>query len=112
MDDPRDLTLADMAALRDLDEEGDGDVFDALVGVEIAPNRRAAVEKLAADQGGKIVVSYLTMGAYDRITVLDMPDGEAMARFALGLGALGNLRTTTLRGFPDQEGQELIASLP
>ncbi len=35
MDDPRDLTLADMAALRDLDEEGDGDVFDALVGVEI-----------------------------------------------------------------------------
>ncbi len=52
------------------------------------------------------------MGAYDQITVLDMPDGEAMARFALGLGALGIQRTTTLRGFPDKEGQELIASLP
>ncbi len=32
-DDPRDLTLADMAALSDL--HGDGDVFDALLGVEI-----------------------------------------------------------------------------
>ncbi len=35
MDDPRDLTLADLAALRDLYDAGDGDVFDALVGVEI-----------------------------------------------------------------------------
>ena len=85
---------------------------EGIKGIKDAPNRRAAAEKLAADQGGKIVVSYLTMGAYDRITVLDMPDGEAMARFALGLGALGIQRTTTLRGFPDQEGQELIASLP
>ena len=96
--------MATFIILSNLTDEG-------IKGIKDAPNRRAAVEKLVDEVGGKIVASYLTMGAYDRITVLDMPDGEAMARFALAFGAMGIHRTTTLRGFPDEEGQALIASL-
>ena len=97
--------MATFIMLSNLTDEG-------IKGIKDAPNRRAAVEKLVSEVGGKIVTSYLTMGSYDRITILDMPDGEAMARFALAFGAMGFQRTTTLRGFPDKEGQELIASMP
>ena len=66
-------------------------------------DRKAAVEKLVGDFGGEIKSSYLTMGRYDRVMVLDFPDDETMAKFALSFGALGLARTNTLRAFVDDE---------
>ena len=81
-------------------------------GVKEAPKRREAAQKMIADLGGSIVNSYLTMGMYDRILIVDFPDGEAAAKCALGFGRTGNMRTTTLRGFNDEDSMRIINDVP
>lgn len=80
-------------------------------GIKDAPNRRAAAEKMIADLGGTVVQNYLTMGSYDRVMTIDLPDDAAAAKCALGFGAFGNVRTTTLRAFDADETMAIVGSL-
>jgi len=43
---------------------------------------------------------------------LDMPSGEAMAKFVTAVAASGNARTTTVRGFTPEEFAKLAAEAP
>ena len=54
---------------------------------------------------------YLTMGEYDMVAVVEAPDDAVLARFALMLAAGGNLKTRTLKAFPELAYREIIASL-
>ncbi len=74
--------------------------------------RHDAAHSLAASLGGKLVSVYVTTGQYDVVATLDMPDGDAMTKFALSVGARGQARTTTVRAFPIEEISEIVASLP
>ncbi len=74
--------------------------------------RHDAAHSLAASLGGKLVSAYVTTGQYDVVATLDMPDGDAMTKFALSVGARGQARTTTVRAFPIEEISEIVASLP
>ena len=69
-------------------------------------------QSLAASLGGKIVSTYITTGQYDVVVTLDMPDGDAMTKFALSVGARGQARTTTVRAFPPEEISQIVSSLP
>ena len=80
--------------------------------VKDSPNRLDAAKALAKDLGGEFKQTYLTLGGHDLVAILDLPDDEAAARFGLRVGSLGNIRTTTLRAFAENEYRELIASLP
>ena len=71
---------------------------DGVAGIKDSPNRRKQAEDLAEKCGVNIVANYLTMGSYDRVGIVEAPDGEAVARFALALGGLGFLSTTTPPG--------------
>ena len=44
--------------------------------------------------------------------VVDFPDGDAAAKFALGWGKRGLSRTITLRGRDTEEADALIAGAP
>ncbi len=68
-------------------------------------------QSLAASLGGKIVSTYITTGQYDVVAVLDMPEGDAMVKFALSIGARGQARTTTVRAFPHEEISQIVSSL-
>ena len=74
--------------------------------------RHDAAHSLAASLGGKIVGAYVTTGQYDVVAILDMPEGDAMAKFALSIGARGQARTTTVRAFPYEEISQIVSSLP
>ena len=74
--------------------------------------RHDAAHSLAASVGGEIVGAYVTTGQYDVVAVLNMPDGDAMAKFALSIGARGQARTTTVRAFPYEEISKIASSLP
>ena len=90
-----------------------GNLTDAgIKDIKNAPQRRAAAEQLVGDLGGTIKANWLTMGIYDRIMVVDFPDGDAAAKFSLATGSRGNLRTTTLRGFEGDEAMAIIAATP
>ena len=54
---------------------------------------------------------YLTMGEFDMVVVAEAPDDAVAARFAMMLGQAGNVRTRTLKAFPELAYREIIASL-
>jgi hypothetical protein len=62
--------------------------------------------------GGKLVSAYVTTGQYDVVLTLDMPNGEAMAKFASAVSGSGNERTTTVRGYTPDEFSKLVAEAP
>ncbi len=80
--------------------------------VKASPKRLRAAKRLAKDCGVKFRSFHMTLGQYDIVVSVEAPDDEAVARFALALGSAGNVRTTTLKGFTEQEYQKIIGSLP
>ena len=80
--------------------------------VKASPKRLRAAKRLAKDCGVKFKSFHMTLGQYDIIVSVEAPNDEAVARFALALGSAGNVRTTTLKGFTEQEYQKIIESLP
>jgi uncharacterized protein with GYD domain len=86
-------------------ERGAADIMDARAG-------RAAGKKAAAAMGVKWKQSYLMMGEYDVMVILEAPDDETMARFALIGGMTGAVTTRTMRAFTEAEANKLIESLP
>ncbi len=81
-------------------------------GVKASPKRLRAAKRLAKDCWVKFRSFHMTLGQYDIIVSVEAPKDEAVARFALALGSAGNVRTTTLKGFTEQEYQKIIGSLP
>ncbi len=80
--------------------------------VKDAPKRSQAARDLAGKVGVEIKEVYLTSGDSDLLIIIDAPDGDNVAKFALALGSLGNVRTRTARAWPESEFQRLISELP
>jgi uncharacterized protein with GYD domain len=73
--------------------------------------RRADAARSEAEKiGGKLTV-YWTFGKYDGIGILEAPNDEAAMEFELKVGSLGNIRTTTLRAFTEEEIAKVIDKL-
>jgi uncharacterized protein with GYD domain len=79
--------------------------------VKDSPNRFDAGKKMAKELGGAMKEVYLTMGTYDLVVISEFPSDEAGAKFTLAVGSGGNIRSTTLKAFPETEYREIIASL-
>jgi uncharacterized protein with GYD domain len=79
--------------------------------VRDSPARLDAARKLLGEMGGSFKDVYLTMGEYDMVVVAEASDDAVMARFALKLAVQGNVRTKTMKAFPEAAYREIIASL-
>jgi len=79
--------------------------------VRESPKRLDAAKKLLADMGGSFKDFYLTMGDCDMVAVCEAPDDAVVARFALQLGMGGNIRTRTMKAFPEAAYREIVSSL-
>ncbi len=80
--------------------------------VKDSPDRVRAAKRLAEDCGVKFQSIHMTLGQYDLIITAEAPNDEAVARFTLSMASLGFVRTTTLKGFTEDEFGKLIGSLP
>ena len=80
--------------------------------IKASPKRLRAAKRLAKDCGAKFRSFHMTHGEYDIIVSVEAPNDAAVARVALALGSAGNVRTTTLKGFTEQEFREIVGSLP
>ena len=76
-----------------------------------SPRRLDAAKKLLSDMGGSFKDFFLTMGVYDIVAIYEAPDDAIAARFNLQLGMLGNLRTETMKAFPEAAYRRIIESL-
>ena len=79
--------------------------------VRDSPRRLDAAKRALTDMGGEFRSFYMTMGEYDLVAVYEAPDDAVAARFTLLLGALGMVRTKTLKAFPEAAYRQIIASL-
>ncbi len=79
-----------------------------IAGVADSSKRADAFRALAAKHGAKVETQLWTMGEYDGLVVLTVPDEAEMAALALGLGRLDFVRSTTLRAFDEAEFQSLL----
>jgi uncharacterized protein with GYD domain len=79
--------------------------------VKDSPKRLDSAKKALKEMGGEFKTVFMTMGDYDLVAVYEAPDDAVAARFTLILGMLGNVRTTTLKAFPEPAFREIIKSL-
>jgi uncharacterized protein with GYD domain len=64
---------------------------------------------MAEKLGGKLLSAYVTTGHYDVVATVEMPNGEAVVKFASAISATGNARTTTVRGYTPDEFSKLVS---
>ena len=80
--------------------------------IKEAPKRIDAAKKAFKKAGAELKAIYLVMGRYDLVVISEAPDDETATKIALSHGALGNVRSETLRAFTEDEYRKLIAGLP
>ncbi|HEX9762190.1 MAG TPA: GYD domain-containing protein [Acidimicrobiia bacterium] len=73
-----------------------------------SPKRAKAFKELVEQLGGEVKALVWTMGAYDLVAITEAPDDETAIAAALKVSSLGNVRTTTLRGFEMEEVDSII----
>lgn len=79
--------------------------------IKESPARLDAARKAAEGVGGKLESWHLTMGKYDAVIITEFPSDEAAAKFMLKTGSLGNVTTTTMKAFNEDEFRKIVSSL-
>jgi uncharacterized protein with GYD domain len=80
--------------------------------VKESPKRVDAARQLGKKMGVELKELYLTSGESDLLAIVDAQTGDAVAKFAMAIGALGNVRSKTVRAWTEAEFQKLVADLP
>jgi len=80
--------------------------------IKEGPARLEATKREYEKAGARMKDFYLVTGQYDAVVICEAPDDTTVAKLALSLGARGNVRSETLRGFNEEEYRKIIASLP
>lgn len=76
------------------------------------PDRLAGGRQQMESKGAKLHSYFLTMGQYDAVAIGEAPDDETMASLLLMQAGVGNIRTTTLRAFTEEEIPGILDKLP
>ena len=79
--------------------------------IKEVPKRRAAARELGKKFGVDIKAGYLAIGAYDLIIHAESASDDAIAKFLLSLASKGNVRTTTVKVFGQEESDKIIAEV-
>lgn len=75
------------------------------------PRRIDATKKTLEDMGGHFHSLYMTMGQYDLVGIYEAPDDAVAARYLLLLCQLGNVRTTSMKAFPEEAFRQIVNSI-
>ena len=75
-------------------------------------NRARAARQSLETLGVGLGDVYWTVGPYDIVALVDAPDDATLTKAGLALGMQGNVRSTTLRAFAEQEMEQITKALP
>jgi uncharacterized protein with GYD domain len=73
-----------------------------------SPKRADAFKDMAKKRKVTVKELYWAQGQYDIVAILEAEDDLAVTSLALSLGALGNVRTQTLRLFTPADMKKII----
>ena len=79
--------------------------------VKETTKRADAFKEMARKTGVTVKDVYWTIGQYDIVAICEAPDDETATALALGLGALGNVRTQTLRAFSQEDMGTILGKM-
>jgi uncharacterized protein with GYD domain len=79
--------------------------------VKDVPKRVTAARETAKKLGVEIKQTYLTSGESDLVLIVETASGDNVAKFCMQIGSHGNVRTRTVRAWPEAEYQKLISEL-
>ena len=79
--------------------------------VKDSPSRLDSGREAFKKLGVEIKDTYLTMGRYDLVCVLEARDDESLARALLTLGSQGNIHTETLKAWNEDEYRKITGSV-
>ena len=96
--------MAMYVSLLQFTEQGIRNVKDTI-------KRGTAATAEAEKMGAKVTDSFWTMGAYDVVLLLDAPNDETVSAFSLKIGALGNVKSQTMRAFSRKEMEGILAKV-
>ena len=80
--------------------------------IKDAPKRAQAARELGKKLGVEIKQIFLTSGDSDLLVILETSNPDAVAKFNLVISGQGNLRTRTVRAWPEAEYMKLVSELP
>lgn len=92
-------------ALVDYTEQGAANITDS-------PDRLDDANERAEELGGDFREWYLTFGEHDAVAIAEFPDDETYAQFILAINRAGNVTTTTLKAFTEDEYRDVILVSP
>jgi uncharacterized protein with GYD domain len=85
---------------------------EGIANMKESPERLDSAKDVVESMGGEFHEFYLTMGQYDAVAVMEMPDAESATQALITIAGAGAVKTETLRAFPEAEYEDLIAGLP
>ena len=80
-------------------------------GIKDTAKRAKGFRDLAKGMGVTIQDIFWTLGAYDVVLTLEGPNDETVASLMMKVGALGNLKSQTLRAFPESQIEALLSKV-
>ena len=93
--------MATYIVLTNFTEQGIRNVKDTV-------KRAEAFKESAGKFGVTVKDIYWTLGRYDLVVTVEGPDDPSVTALGLALGAVGNVRTQTLRAFGSGEMKQII----
>ena len=75
------------------------------------PKRIQTVRRTIEKAGGTFVSWNLTMGLYDSVAIIELPDDITVATIILGAGKDGNIETTTLKAYSEAEAVKIVTQI-
>ena len=79
--------------------------------VKDSPSRLDSGREAFKKLGVEIKDTYLTMGRYDLVCVLEAQNDESVARALLTLGSQGNVQTETMKAWNEAEYRKITGSV-
>ncbi len=80
--------------------------------VKQTTKRAKAFQDMAEKMNVSVREIHWTMGHYDVVVIMEAPDDKAISGLMLGLCALGNVKSETLRAFSTQEMTQILKEIP
>ena len=94
--------MVTMIALIEETQHGEENIYDTVA-------RAARFEELAQSFGATVKALYWTLGSYDGVLILEVPDSKTGAALLYRLGSGGSVRTNVLTAFGQDEMKSILA---
>jgi uncharacterized protein with GYD domain len=79
--------------------------------IKDSPSRGKAAAKALEGMGGRFIGIWWLLGQYDGLVVFEAPDDETVTKFMAATGMTGNIRTTTMRAYSEDEMAQIVSTL-